>query len=241
MADDNKPLKPAWPAGRYMRYAIGEIVLVVIGILIALQINTWNEYRKDRIEEQTLYKTLISSLESDLKDVNSKLIVIENAIKAQELFIENSPDDINAKYNLSQISSMLMEVSLGSLSFFPNYGLYNQILNNNQIDLIQSHDMQLKIMELYEQYYERYHDLDLSLEHQYQFSFYINYNSKIIETFIKNNRAFKIKYDVFKSHYDELNAECRKVYLLTTAVREAMLDCRDHIESLISSLRNELK
>ena len=44
MADDNRPLKPAWPAGRYMRYAIGEIVLVVIGILIALQINTWNEY-----------------------------------------------------------------------------------------------------------------------------------------------------------------------------------------------------
>ncbi len=36
MADDNKPLK-------YMRYAIGEIVLVVVGILIALQINTWNE------------------------------------------------------------------------------------------------------------------------------------------------------------------------------------------------------
>ena len=39
MADDNKPLK-------YMRYAIGEIVLVVIGILIALQINNWNEDRK---------------------------------------------------------------------------------------------------------------------------------------------------------------------------------------------------
>jgi len=34
MADDNKPIK-------YMRYAIGEIVLVVIGILIALQINNW--------------------------------------------------------------------------------------------------------------------------------------------------------------------------------------------------------
>jgi len=41
MADDNKPLK-------YMRYAIGEIVLVVIGILIALQINTWNEHRKGK-------------------------------------------------------------------------------------------------------------------------------------------------------------------------------------------------
>jgi hypothetical protein len=41
MADDNRPLK-------YMRYAIGEIVLVVIGILIALQINNWNEERKKR-------------------------------------------------------------------------------------------------------------------------------------------------------------------------------------------------
>jgi len=38
MADDNKPLK-------YMRYAIGEIVLVVIGILIALQINNWNQIK----------------------------------------------------------------------------------------------------------------------------------------------------------------------------------------------------
>ena len=43
LADDNKPLK-------YMRYAIGEIVLVVIGILIALSINTWNEQRKNKIK-----------------------------------------------------------------------------------------------------------------------------------------------------------------------------------------------
>jgi hypothetical protein len=39
MADDNRPLK-------YMRYAIGEIALVVIGILIALSINNWNEIEK---------------------------------------------------------------------------------------------------------------------------------------------------------------------------------------------------
>ncbi|MCA0931767.1 hypothetical protein LCM02_04835 [Lutimonas saemankumensis] len=48
MADDNRPLK-------YARYAIGEIILVVIGILIALQINNWNEERKlKEIEKQYL-------------------------------------------------------------------------------------------------------------------------------------------------------------------------------------------
>jgi len=41
--------------GKYLKYAIGEIVLVVIGILIALQINNWNENRKDaRMEIQVL-------------------------------------------------------------------------------------------------------------------------------------------------------------------------------------------
>ena len=38
--------------GKYFKYAIGEIILVVIGILIALQINNWNEYQKDRKSEQ---------------------------------------------------------------------------------------------------------------------------------------------------------------------------------------------
>ena len=51
LADDNKPLK-------YMRYAIGEIVLVVIGILIALSINNWNEQRITKEKERLRWKRL---------------------------------------------------------------------------------------------------------------------------------------------------------------------------------------
>jgi hypothetical protein len=60
-----------------MFYAIGEIVLVVIGILIALSINNWNDYRKDRIEEKNLYKTLIRSLNNDLIDVRDKSVILK--------------------------------------------------------------------------------------------------------------------------------------------------------------------
>lgn len=55
----NKTGKPAFAAGRYFKYAIGEIVLVVIGILIALQINNWNEVRKEKILEVKLLKDLV--------------------------------------------------------------------------------------------------------------------------------------------------------------------------------------
>ncbi|MBK8515376.1 MAG: hypothetical protein IPL55_03525 [Saprospiraceae bacterium] len=47
---------------KYLKYAIGEIVLVVIGILIALQINNWNENRKTRLDEIKLLTNIKKAL-----------------------------------------------------------------------------------------------------------------------------------------------------------------------------------
>jgi len=48
---------------KYLLYAVGEILLVVVGILIALQINNWSEYRKDRQVEKEILQDLIQNLE----------------------------------------------------------------------------------------------------------------------------------------------------------------------------------
>lgn len=63
---------PGRPAGRYLLYAIGEIVLVVIGILIALQINTWNENKKQRLEERRILINLQADLVQDTMELNKK-------------------------------------------------------------------------------------------------------------------------------------------------------------------------
>jgi len=52
--------------GKYFKYAIGEIILVVIGILIALQINNWNEDSKDKIYEQKMLIEIKAALEGDI-------------------------------------------------------------------------------------------------------------------------------------------------------------------------------
>jgi len=51
--------------GKYLKYAIGEIVLVVIGILIALSINNWNENRKNLIKEKATLSKFYQDLKSD--------------------------------------------------------------------------------------------------------------------------------------------------------------------------------
>ncbi|MCW9037723.1 MAG: DUF6090 family protein [Altibacter sp.] len=55
---------------KYLLYAIGEIILVVIGILIALQINTWNDGRKARIAENNFFENILLDLEKDNEKLN---------------------------------------------------------------------------------------------------------------------------------------------------------------------------
>ena len=54
---------------KYLLYAIGEIVLVVIGILLALQINTWNDNRKKNNQVKSYAQKLILDLKEDIRDV----------------------------------------------------------------------------------------------------------------------------------------------------------------------------
>ena len=85
LVDPGSARKPTSPFGRYLLYAIGEIALVVIGILIALQINTWNSNEIER-QEETSYLTRISSdltLDSEIVDYILENMEIKKARIAQ--------------------------------------------------------------------------------------------------------------------------------------------------------------
>jgi len=73
---------------KYFKYAIGEIVLVVIGILIALQINNWNENRKTNKVEQNYLSSLNSEFQSNLQELKDHLKT-QNAILKDSEFLLN--------------------------------------------------------------------------------------------------------------------------------------------------------
>jgi len=218
---------------------MGEIVLVVIGILIALSINNWNEVRKNRHAEQELYQTLIRALESDLEDVRTKYAIIDSAIQGQETFITKSYEELMSEMSDKEFIDLLWKTGYTSYSFIPNISNYNKISQNKEIVLIQSEALQMKIIELYEVHYWEYKDLDNNLESQAQQGLISKFFGDISHMYIQND--YILDAGSFQKHYDELNKECRKLYFLSQTTKNSMLNCQKNIESVLELIKKELK
>jgi hypothetical protein len=77
--------------GKYFKYAIGEIILVVIGILIALAINNWNEHRKQKATIYSIYQIIKEDILVDITEINSFVNDYENIRKpAFEAVLNNN-------------------------------------------------------------------------------------------------------------------------------------------------------
>ncbi|MFS4418827.1 DUF6090 family protein [Maribacter sp. 2307ULW6-5] len=135
--------------GKYFKYAIGEIVLVVIGILIALQVNNWNQNQKNR-ELSKLY------VENFIKSVESDIVFLNDRIKINEKQIQNITSIINtlsSQKNLSEsklTSFFEQNYSLGFESYFiPELSTFRQFESNDGGVLIENKKLTDKIYEYY--------------------------------------------------------------------------------------------
>ncbi|MFD2823405.1 DUF6090 family protein [Lacinutrix iliipiscaria] len=83
--------------GKYFKYAIGEIILVVIGIVIALQINNWNENRKSNATLKNYYNQILRDLAKDNTRIYSDLYYLETNFELHKEFVENLPTQKSPK------------------------------------------------------------------------------------------------------------------------------------------------
>lgn len=120
---------------KYFKYAIGEIVLVVIGILIALQINNWNQ---DRIDKKVEKETLIS-LEKDLDSA-----VVQINIKLTQNYTYRTFDSLalelirnKTKVPRDSIHRLLL-THIFTPTFDPELGTLNEILSTGKMEIIQN-------------------------------------------------------------------------------------------------------
>ena len=125
--------------GKYIKYAIGEIVLVVIGILIALQINTWNIKKNNRIEEVKILKNLRSNFEASIIELN-ELDQIRNlslsCIKTIFSIIETKTNP----YSERQLDSLVMYASLPP-TYNGQMGTLEMLFNSGKINIISNDEI----------------------------------------------------------------------------------------------------
>jgi len=129
--------------GKYFKYAIGEVILVVIGILIALQINNWNENRINNKEEQTILKALKIEISENQIILRKDVKRHTNALRLlNELsdYISPKPEKIDEK----RLDSLMF--SLGWLpGYTPKEGVINSILASGKISLIKNNALNSKL------------------------------------------------------------------------------------------------
>lgn len=136
--------------GKYLKYAIGEIFLVVIGILIALGINNWNESRKENQEEISNLKTLKSELEVTLEELKSDY----NATKLFHNSTLNIQSWMRNKTIFSDSMSRDFFLSYQIANFYPKTSTYETFKNGN-LELIKSDSLKTLITDIYEAGYKR--------------------------------------------------------------------------------------
>ncbi len=126
------------------KYSLREIVLIVVGILIALAINNWNEQRKLYNKETRTLRELKASLENDMVDIRINLQTHENSLKSTELLIEH----LKAGRPYHDTLDAHFGELLGSSLFLSDDAAYSSLQNYGR-DLISNETLKKKLSLLY--------------------------------------------------------------------------------------------
>lgn len=175
---------------KYFKYAIGEIVLVVIGILIALQVSNWNKLRVEKNIINTYYTKLVTALETD---------IIEQNITIDELNLYLGDlmcclDILNTK-NEDDIEEFKAKIGAINIPFANDYSmeLFDEFMNKGYLSKIEDPKLKSQFERLKIEL-KRGGNWDELLD-----SDYVNNVSPFIQNYL-NYTDFSLQSDLFKSN-----------------------------------------
>ena len=223
--------------GKYLKYAVGEIILVVIGILIALSINNWNEEKNTKAEESKILSEIKAAIETDKYKINANISEANISIESIQIIKKQiqlaKPINDSLGYHFAQF--------LSSSTSNINTGPY-ETLKTKGLDLISNDKLRNQIINYFEQLVKHNIDQNAYLSDNY----YLEYCSKLFNTVgymskdaLGNNNLIPndfetLKRDVIFSNLlntkeDELNY---KKVILSVSVKR--------VDNLINMINQEL-
>lgn len=179
---------------KYLLYAIGEIILVVIGILIALKVNNWDQLRKIRIEEHNSLERLHDESENIVKYLKKEVERSQNRLNS----IDQSAKALHNK-SLDTLNEENFAFGIYSVEFYPAItppkNVFEELKSTGKIQNIQSETVAKSISDYYE------------------FIEYINTQMLYFRNNVINENVTEAAGDSFIYTYDESLEERRKPFV----------------------------
>jgi uncharacterized protein with PQ loop repeat len=197
-------------ASKYLLYAIGEIILVVIGILIALQRNNWNIERLNKIEEQSYLKAIKTDLTKDalrlkqlVSNIDIQLITLEKIKKGL------TSDSTTINQNVAFTNSLLT-----TFSFLPEKATVEDLKSSGKLNLLANKIVKDTLLSYYNYVDTRINALNTSI---------VTYARDIIAPFLMTDYTLEYNYPesliTKKSKIVSLNSEQKENQFLKNAVK----------------------
>lgn len=226
--------------GKYLKYAIGEIALVMIGILLALQVNNWNEHRKLQHEELNLLLEVKSNFEVTLLNFKNDLLFNQNTIHQYEKIKHYIEEDLPYNRELDTAFGMLKRWR----SPYPIYTAYTT-LKTKGLDVISNASLRNKIVNMNEYEFT-------TLITDYDKAEWILYQEVVLPFYSKHLRIYRENSSTLAkpTDFENLKDNDELSNLLELLINERknglkrynkiMLDIKDLIESIENELNSRV-
>ena len=123
--------------GKYFKYAIGEIILVVIGILIALQVSNWNQDRKDRISERKILNNINRDFSQNKASFDKVKVINHKNLAALDSIVEMLQEGEITIEKYNRYNKLIT-----GTTYNPYSSTVDAVINSNSLELIQDDELQ---------------------------------------------------------------------------------------------------
>ncbi|WP_052471236.1 DUF6090 family protein [Winogradskyella sp. PG-2] len=223
--------------GKYLTYAVGEIVLVVIGILIALSINNWNNDKQDKQAELKYLNQIRKSLQENNLILKERIVNDERTLK----FGDQLYNHFNAKKELNDSIKRILVILLNDQMISFNIAAFEN-LKNDGLSFISNDDLKFEIINIY--------DKELKYIQNIFANQFENYLSGVINPFFSDNFEFvsNEKYmSAEPNNYQDLlsNNKTTNIISMVNAMRSYAIsnysNTQKKINEIIIKLDKEIK
>jgi len=126
---------------KYFKYALGEIILVVIGILIALQINNWNQNSKKLNQEQEILNNLKQDFEYNLEALHNVLKINSKRINSAKTVLNHTGNRFSTSFDIDPILSDIAS----SVYYYPKNGFLNDLIYSGNLGIIRNNQLRNRL------------------------------------------------------------------------------------------------